>query len=553
MGIVGGGDGDAGPLARIDGPVEQAIGRRIGVPLQMPADLAGTVAQPVRLPRIGGQQQQPCRLDRAGREHHDIAGDRGAVPPTSLVLPHQLEAGDLAFGVGLDAVGQRFGRQMQIAGGERLGDERVLRAVLAVRGTGKAHATAAFYAGVAPVMGNRIDQQRRLGDREAERLGRFFEDRRRLVARHGRQRQAGAAEGLVRQRAGGAGDAERLFGPAVPGLEIGIGDGPVDQARSRRDAIAAGHAEIVGMKAPGLPAIDQRAAAHAGGIVAIGDGMDRLVMLDTIRRHHDARPIVGRGAGIVAIDRVAVIAQMVAMAAIGIGQPLATLDQQHLPASEGELAGDHTAAGARADHDGVVAAAEIGLRPGWNAALGRTVGPFGQAVLIADFRPRPCAGISAIARIGIDRLGGPLGEGGEPGAVLNLGEGGIEIGVIACGDVDPRRQRGDAGFDPAAQGRFFHKAPLDIERHAHGLAAKDRVGRYAVENAVEGMPVDDHVNPGPCPSRGRADGCASCRRRAAAARRCAARIAARGVRRRPPRRARNAPAFPCRAAPPGPP
>ena len=66
-----------------------------------------------------------------------------------------------------------------------------------------------------------------------------------------------------------AGDAHLPLGLLVVRLQVRVTDGPVFQRAARHRSVGGAHAEILLHVAPGLRAITERAAAHAGCVVAV--------------------------------------------------------------------------------------------------------------------------------------------------------------------------------------------------------------------------------------------------------------------------------------------
>jgi len=66
-----------------------------------------------------------------------------------------------------------------------------------------------------------------------------------------------------------AGDADLGFGAGVERGQVGVGDRPVRERTTGGGAVASGHAEVIGMKAPRLHAPDTGPAADGEGVVVV--------------------------------------------------------------------------------------------------------------------------------------------------------------------------------------------------------------------------------------------------------------------------------------------
>ena len=167
--------------------------------------------------------------------------------------------------------------------------------------------------------------------------------------RHGQRLAATAFEGVIRVVAG---DAQLPFRLLVVGLEVVIGDGPVGERGALRHAVLRGHAEVVGVVAPGHRTVAQRAAANAGGVVRVAGLGRRDDARCAVEIDHHARVALVIGAESVAQSRIALVAQIV-LAAIPGRVPRAALEQHHAPTGGGELAGHDGTGGAGSDDDGI--------------------------------------------------------------------------------------------------------------------------------------------------------------------------------------------------------
>ena len=183
-------------------------------------------------------------------------------------------------------------------------------------------------------------------------------------------------------------------------------------------------------------------------------------LLDAVDVDDHARIAVEIRSGVVAVEGQSVIAQMVAVAAVGIVAAEAAFEQQHPLAAIREHAGGNAAAGARSD-DHHVEIEVVGHRGGrLPSRRGGSVRAFRQSVLIADHAPGRGARIAAIVGIGVDVLGDEFGQKLEPGlrlartqdCLLRLGGAFDEIG----------RQGVEAGGDDGRLVRVLAKMPVEI-------------------------------------------------------------------------------------------
>jgi hypothetical protein len=161
--------------------------------------------------------------------------------------------------------------------------------------------------------------------------------------RHGQALVAAPLEDIVRNIAG---DAQLPLRLLIVGFEIGISDGPIFERASRHRSVGGAHAEVFLQVAPRLRAVTEGAAAHAGGVVAVGTltGPD-----DTFSAivHQHARVAVFIGTEGVAEHGSSLIAEIV-LAAIGGGIPSAALQQHHAKTGGGQFLSHHPASGAGA-------------------------------------------------------------------------------------------------------------------------------------------------------------------------------------------------------------
>ncbi|WP_244513611.1 hypothetical protein, partial [Devosia insulae] len=171
--------------------------------------------------------------------------------------------------------------------------------------------------------------------------------------------------------------------------------------------------------------------------------------LDAIGSDEHARIAVEVRAGVVAIERQAMVAQVIAVAAIGIVALKPPLEQQHMLAGLGEHTCRDAAACTGTDDDHVIVErAGEGLRR-LSVASCRPGRPLGQAVLVAKHPPRRSIRVTAIIRIGIDALGHQFAEFAEPPGRAEASESGVLFCVGAAGEVS--RQRAEIGGNRRAQ------------------------------------------------------------------------------------------------------
>ena len=219
-----------------------------------------------------------------------------------------------------------------------------------------------------------------------------------------------------------AGNADFPFGPLVPGRQIVVSDRPVGQRGTVGHAVARGHAEVVGVEAPRLHAIDGGAAADAVGEVLVFAIVRRDDALAAVGGDRDPRVAGHRRAGVDTVGREPLIAQVVAVAAVGIGAPRPALDDEHPFARLGEHARRDPAPCPGADDDHVIIGAAVDVSAGAfvRRDLRRTVRPLGQAVGVADHRPARRVLVAAVAGIGVNALRSQPDECDEPRLVGNL-------------------------------------------------------------------------------------------------------------------------------------
>jgi hypothetical protein len=118
------------------------------------------------------------------------------------------------------------------------------------------------------------------------------------------------------------------------------------------------------------------------------------------------------------------------------------------------------------------------LRQG-RARHGGAIGPFGQAVLVADHRPGAGTAIAAIAGVGIKALRDEFAKGDEPGFAGDSGERRVARGRFRSGKAG--RKRGEAGLDRGTPAGILSQAVphevigAEFERARIGVARDDAV------------------------------------------------------------------------------
>ncbi len=328
------------------------------MPLEVPPDLVVPVAEAARLARGRRVQQQPRRLDRPRREDDHLRA-RLHRPVVRVEVGHA----DRAAGrVGGDPRHHRPGDEVAAAGREGAGDQGVVRAVLGVGRAGEADAVLAADTGRPALVGLRVDQQRGRQGLPAERRRAPAQRPALTVGRQGRQGVAAVGGPAARGGVAVTGDADLALGALVVGNEIVVAERPVGQRTARRDAVLAGHAEVRGQEAPRLGAVDDRAAADPGGDVVVAALVRPAQVGPALPVHQHARVAVERRAGVVAVLREAVVAQVVAPLPRE-RVPAAPFEQQDALPRLGEDARRHPAARARADDDDVVVRHAAPLAP----------------------------------------------------------------------------------------------------------------------------------------------------------------------------------------------
>ncbi len=176
-------------------------------------------------------------------------------------------------------------------------------------------------------------------------------------------------------------------------------------------AVGGAHAEVLGQVAPGLGAVAQRAAAHAGGVVLVG----AFAGQHGVRRRPSHRP---RRAGLPSSSGPKALPSTVVrwLRRSSLRQSLAVY---HLPRSSrttlrpaiGQFLGDDAARGARADNDCVDALHE--RRPFLQVVLRAAAhGRLSQA----QHPPAHGVAIAAVARRAVVALHGVLADQIEEGA-----------------------------------------------------------------------------------------------------------------------------------------
>src|SRR5208283_35094 len=137
-------------------------------------------------------------------------------------------------------------------------------------------------------------------------------------------------------------------------LEIVVRDWPILESAARKTAVGGAQAEILGLVAPGHGAIGERSTTHASRVVTVAAFTGKDDMAIAIEVHEDAGIAFVIGAGIIAEDGRALIAEVILAAIVG-GVPAATLEESDVEAGLGEFLGDNAAAGSGSDDDDIYA------------------------------------------------------------------------------------------------------------------------------------------------------------------------------------------------------
>src|SRR6185295_13857343 len=91
-----------------------------------------------------------------------------------------------------------------------------------------------------------------------------------------------------------------------------VRDGPIGKRATTRNSVFRCHAEIVGMKSPGLSAIDSRATADTRRVVVIIEFMRSHNSRPAFGIDEDARVSVKFWTSVVSVNRETLIAEMIA-------------------------------------------------------------------------------------------------------------------------------------------------------------------------------------------------------------------------------------------------
>ena len=180
------------------------------------SDHAGRIGKAVGVPRVGGTQQDCGTVDRARRQHEEIAPDLRAVDHLG----------------GLDAPAARIGEQADnlcsrpqadsIVAQHRV-DQPGFGVALGAQAAGEAVAGIAAHTGAALVVLHRRGDRKRAQALEAQALGDLGDHR--IVAQRRMRIRAGAGR-LRRVDTGLAVHTEEMLGAGVVGLQRVVVDGP---------------------------------------------------------------------------------------------------------------------------------------------------------------------------------------------------------------------------------------------------------------------------------------------------------------------------------------
>ena len=384
--VIADGDAGAGADVVVDHFVEQAVGARVGVPLQIAPHPVVAVAEPLGVKAALRIQQQPRGFNRPSAHHHQFR----RLFPQAIVRVEIGDARHLPAIAHQDFLDHRFRAQLAVTCGQRHRDDGVLRAALRVHLAGESHAPAAAHAGFAASVGHAVAQHRDVERMQAQAQGRGLQDgllARRRKRRHG---QRLAPRRFERVRPVVARNADFPLRLLVVRLQIGVGDGPVFERAAGHRAVGRAQVEIALHKPPGHRAVTERAAAHAGGVVLILALAGAHDALPAVAAHHHARVALVVRSGRVAQRAVALVAQVV-LAAVERRVPLAALQQHHAQPRHGQLFGDNAAPGARAHHHGVHLFQAHGILFGFHRPRMGIVGTPSILQLTAPALP-PCRG-----------------------------------------------------------------------------------------------------------------------------------------------------------------
>ena len=233
--------------------VEDPDRAAVHVPLQVPPDLIGQVAQAGRLTVMSAVQQQPRGLHGTAG-HHDLTGTDLAPPqlagrrPADQGHPHDPTptVDDQPLRPGLQ-------QDLRPAGRERPRQQRVRRSRLGVGRAGEAHAHPTALARRPAAVRLGVDQQRHPQRPPTESVRRVPQQVVPGSAPHrGHRVRAAAPAGLTDRRPG---HPELVIGPRVERLQVVVADRPVGQRTVVRHPVRGGHGEVPRIEAPGLCAV----------------------------------------------------------------------------------------------------------------------------------------------------------------------------------------------------------------------------------------------------------------------------------------------------------
>ena len=255
--------------------------------------------------------------------------------------------------------------------------------------------------------------------------------------RHGERLGARAFEGI-----GGdvAGNTDFVFGLIVKGSEVFVGDGPVVEGAAFESAVSGAHAEVLGLETPGHGSVGEGAPANASGVVAVVavGGKDDAASALKIDVHAGIASVVG--AGVVAKDGRALVAEIVFAAIVG-GVPETALENNDMEAGLGKLVGDDTAAGSGSDDDRVHARKRHGSAfPGKLVLIPTADGNDGDA----EHAPAHVVGIALMAGVAVEALHRVSADGVEEGTE-SVGKIVEEGSLLGEGEIGEGMSKGRAG------------------------------------------------------------------------------------------------------------
>ena len=116
-----------------------------------------------------------------------------------------------------------------------------------------------------------------------------------------------------------AGDADFVLGALIEGGEVRVANRPVSEGAAVGHAVTRGHAEIVGVKAPRLHAPHTRTTADGECVELIACVVGENGVWDAHAVDEDPLMPGGIGCGVVAVERQAMVAEVVA-GNLGVGE-----------------------------------------------------------------------------------------------------------------------------------------------------------------------------------------------------------------------------------------